>query len=114
MKLISLMLALSLFCGIAKAETAAHEDQVHLAAHLGVSYAINTLVYGACTKAGGMSRTSGLIFAAMTTLAVGALYKMSESASTNKPMDGAEFRTSMFRNALGVGLSAGTVLMFEF
>ena len=109
-----MVLALVLCARYAVAETPAHEDFVHLTAHMGASYAINTFMYGFSRKALHFDRTDALIFSAFTTLFVGAMWKVMEQPDVGSTLNGAEFKTSMLRNALGVGLSAGTVLMFDF
>ena len=111
-----ILIALVLCSGAVYAETPgglSDQDSVHFAAHVGASYAINTFTYGLARKGFHFEKTDSLIFAAFTTLVVGAMWKVLESNSL-QPINGSDFKTSMFRNALGTGLSAGTMIMFDF
>ena len=58
-----------------------HNDDVHLTAHVGASFALDTFFYGFNKKALHMDNTSAKVFAGFTTVLVGALYKASENAS---------------------------------
>lgn len=90
------------------------DDQAHVAAHLGVSYALNTFTYGFATRALHFNRRDALIFSAVSTLMIGAMWEVVEAGPGPNPGFGDNFKRSMLRNALGTGLSAGTVLMFDF
>lgn len=86
-----------------------HEDFVHLTAHVGASYAINTFSYGLWSRAFKCSRTDAVILAAVTTFMIGAIYKGVEFGTTP-----AEVSTAFERNLIGIGLSAGTIFLFSF
>lgn len=107
---------LSIWASPARAEQGGLSDQddVHLAAHIGMSYAINTFTYGIATRAFRFERNDALVFSAASTLIIGAMWKLLESGAATNPNFGQDFKTSMVRNAAGVALSAGTVLMFKF
>lgn len=91
----------------------ADEQGMHNSAHLGVSYAINTFAYGISTRAFHFDRTDALIFSAVITLVGGMAYKVLADADSD-PNFGTSLKQSMLWNSLGVGLSAGTILMFNF
>lgn len=108
-------LIMSIWASPARAEQGlSDQDEVHLAAHIGASYAINTFTYGIATRAFHFERNDALIFSAASTLIIGAMWKILESGASTNPNFGQDFKTSMVRNAAGVALSAGTVLMFKF
>lgn len=80
-------------------------DGTDKAAHLGVSYAINTISYGLVKGAFRLDRTQALVVSAFTTLLVGAVKE-----SMDRDFDAGD----MGHNILGTALSVGTVLVFEF
>ena len=88
------------------------DDTTHFAAHFGVSYAINTMCYGLFRKGAKWDRFDSLLWCGVATLAVGMAYKMAETTADGQLPKNTG--TAMFRNALGVGASAVTVLVFDF
>ena len=85
-----------------------HEDLVHLSAHSGTSFALQTVFYGVNSKWLGINKPSSEVLAMAETLAIGFLYKQSESASPNQT------RTSMEENLVGVAGAIGTHIVFQF
>ena len=110
------ILALFLFSIPARAD---HNELVHFAAHVGTSFAINTVAYGACYKKNLIGlrtiqenqddKVPCIMLAAFTTTMIGFLYKHLETNVTFPDM-----ARSMGYNALGTGLSIGSVFLFEF
>ena len=92
----------------ANARAFTHEDEVHLAAHMGMSYALDTFFYGFNTRVLNLNKTNGEILAAVESLGIGFLYKYGEDA------DSASTEKSMLENTLGVGLSISTHIVFHF
>lgn len=115
------------------------EDLMHFAAHVGASYAINTVSYslvnsimlsgtgcggdGAystdCVSIRQRSRVKSLVVSAIVTLAVGFTYKYlelkkCENAGGQACWSAIGGNTSMLRNTLGVAASAGTIMVFKF
>lgn len=78
------------------------------AAHFGISYAMQTTTYGFARKAFRMEKTDALIFSLFSTvlLTTAAEYM----GGPNSHFDGGDIQA----NILGAGVSAGTVLMFDF
>lgn len=93
-----------------KAESTNHEELVHFSAHFGMSYAINTIAYAGLNKIVGADETTSFIVANALTLAVGALYKISEAHNGRLPRG---FAKSMAQNVIGVGFSNLTILTFN-
>lgn len=83
---------------------------VDKSAHMGTSYILNTTFYGINKKVLKMDTANALLFSAFTTLAIGAIKESIDAIEKNKEYDGGD----MMYNALGVGLSIGTVYIFEF
>ena len=83
-----------------------HAIETDKAAHLGISYALTTFTYGFLHKTVGMPVLASSIFAA-TIVTFGTLCK--EGMSDSK-MD----MDDMKANGIGIGLSIGTVLLFNF
>ena len=81
------------------------------AAHLGVSYALNTAFYGFNKKALHMDRTNALVFAAFYTLALGFTKEMMDAVERGDERFNGQ---DMLFNTIGTGLSIGTCIMFEF
>lgn len=79
---------------VAKAD---HEQDVHAAAHIGMSYLIDDAFSMFYKKAFGMDDLTGEIFAAASTLFVGVLYKAEEGAS------GRDMLRATGLNSIGVG-----------
>lgn len=76
------------------------------AAHFGVSYALQTWMYGFSRKAFRLNKTEALIFSVFTTLTV---------TTAVEYLPGQTFDTGDIKaNALGIGASVGTILMFDF
>ena len=80
---------------------------LHLTAHVGASYAINTVFYGVSTKALGMNKTAAFIVSAAATLAVGTLYKVGEPEVL-------DWRRPMLQNVIGIVGSDATIVLFKF
>jgi hypothetical protein len=81
------------------------------AAHLGISYALNTAFYGFNKKALKMDTKNALLFSAFTTLALGFTKEMMDAVERgDERFDSHDF----FYDVLGTGLSVGTCLVFEF
>lgn len=91
------------------AEEMTHDQLIHFSAHFGMSYAINTIMYGSYSRLLHLDKTDSLILSGITTLLVGFAYKAVETNSTS-----GNFRTSMFQNSVGVGASALTIVIFDF
>ncbi len=85
-----------------------HDDEVHFAAHVGTSFALQTVFYGINSRAFQMSKPWSEVCAAVETLAIGFAYKYEENADSDAT------RTSMAENAIGVGLAIGTHYVFHF
>lgn len=98
------LLILLLLCSQASAN---ENDMLHLTAHVGSSYVINTICYGISTKALGMNKTAAFIVSAAATLAVGALYKFGEPEVL-------DWRRPMLQNVIGVVGSDATIVLFKF
>lgn len=75
------------------------------AAHLGVSYMINTASYGIYRRAFGLNQGDALWMSMATTMLIG----LTKEALDAKP-DGHD----VFANGIGTVLSVGTVLVFDF
>jgi hypothetical protein len=104
----------------------ADSETLHMAAHVGTSFAINTLAYGICRKTHMLSqeeegeaaaakatsdddRIPCLMVSSFTTLLIGFAYKEFETGVTP-----ADFQKSMIFNGLGTGLAIGSVFVFDF
>jgi len=83
-----------------------HDDFVHLTAHAGASFALQTIFYGVNSRAFSLSPPLAEGIALLETLAVGLLYKGSEGDAGNL--------TSFTQNMLGSTLAVGTHLVFKF
>lgn len=76
------------------------------AAHFGVSYAMQTAMYGFSRKGLRLNKNDAFLFSATTVLFTGLVW---EFASPNK-IDGGD----IMHNIYGVGASIGTCLVFDF
>ena len=85
-----------------------HDDEVHFAAHVGTSFALQTVFYGVNSRAFQMSKPWSEVCAAFETLAIGFIYKYEEDADQDA------IRTSSIENAVGVSLAIGTHYVFHF
>lgn len=85
-----------------------HDDLVHLSAHIGTSYMINVVTYGALRKWTDLSPATSVTVSALGTLAIGYLYKWNEKATWE------ETQVSMFRNSIGVAGAVSSILVFHF
>jgi len=109
-----LILILALLTNLCLADD--HEDLVHFSAHFGMSYAINTVVYGSLRSLSynaGKSEDANLrleemVFSAAFTLMVGYTYKYIEGANTSDTL------TAMKYNSIGVGAAALSFEMFRW
>jgi predicted small secreted protein len=94
-----LIIALLLGSFSAKAET----DKV---AHFGVSYALQTGMYGLSKKAFRLKKSDALIFSIFATMLV---------TTAAEYMPGQKFdKRDILANGLGVGAASATILMFDF
>jgi hypothetical protein len=76
------------------------------AAHFGVSYALQTGMYGLSKKAFRLKRDEALIFSIVTSLLV---------TTAVEYMPGNQFDTKdILANGLGIGAASATILMFDF
>src|SRR5437016_5711297 len=85
-----------------------HDDFVHLAAHTGSSFALQTAFYGLNKKILKMNPTVSEVVAFIETMTVGYIYKFSENAGEDDT-----FR-AMSENALGAGLAIGAHITLHF
>lgn len=78
------------------------------AAHFGLSYAMHTTTYGFARKAFRLEKKDALIFSLFSTvlLTTAAEYM----GGPGSKVDGGDIKA----NVLGAGISAGTILMFDF
>lgn len=84
------------------------EQNVHFAAHVGTSFAIQTTAYGFNKKVLNMSKADAEWLAFAETMIIGSIYKVSERAPP-----GDLFRAEG-ENAIGIGLAIGVHYTFEF
>lgn len=75
------------------------------AAHFGMSYAINTGMYGLTKKAFRLNTTESKIFAAFTTIVL-----TTAAEYVDNQFDGGDIKA----NILGVGASTLTITIFDF
>lgn len=85
-----------------------HEDTVHLAAHVGLSYTLQTVFYGFNSKVLHLAPLQAEGLALLETLSIGLTYKLMEGASDT------DINTAMGRNTLGAALAIGTHIVFKF
>lgn len=79
-------------------------------AHFGVSFALNTAMYGFYSKMFGMKKDQAVLFAALTTLTLG----FAKEAGDAVERDGKFDYKDMLANTAGVGSSAGFIFVFDF
>lgn len=97
-----------IFLASASPALADHEDLVHLTAHVGASYALQTVFYGFNNKVLKINKLDSEGLAFLSTMAIGYLYKLSENASSQS------VAVAMSENMLGSFLAIGTHLTFHF
>ena len=85
-----------------------HEEIVHLLSHIGMTYVINTTLYGIYSKGFGMPQNTALMFSSWFTLSIGMSYLMMSHAS-NK-----HIARSMAQNGAGLFLNVLTIKGFDF
>lgn len=85
-----------------------HDDFVHFSAHVGTSYMMNMVTYGALCKWTKVNQSVAIAISALSTMVVGYFYKLNEGATWE------ETRVSMFRNSLGVSGAVGSIVVFKF
>lgn len=109
-----LLIAMALISQIAICDD--HDDLVHFSAHFGMSYAINTMIYGTLRS---LSRNAGrekdldlklqeMIFSGCLTLMIGLAYKATEGAPLY------DMGQSMLWNSMGVGAATISFAVFEW
>ena len=102
MRLLALLMLLS---SPARAD---HDAFVHLTAHVGASYTLQTVFYGINNKIQKFGRVDSEALALLSTMAIGYAYKMSEHAPSK------DVRRAMGQNLLGSALAIGTHIVFKF
>lgn len=103
------LIAIILLASMAAAHAGdSHEALVHLTAHAGASFALQTAFYGANSRWLEMSSPSAQGLAFLETMAIGFAYKLSENA------DSASTTTAMAENLLGSALAVATQVTFKF
>lgn len=86
--------------------TAKAEMETDKAAHFGVSYAIQSGMYGFSKKAFRLKKSEALIFAAFTTALI---------TTAAEYMPGNTFDSKdILANGIGIGAASMTILMFDF
>jgi hypothetical protein len=99
MKKLIIILGIITLCSGAFAET----DKV---AHFGVSYALQTGMYGLSKKAFRLEKNEALLFSIFATMLV---------TTAAEYMPGQKFdKRDILANGLGVGAASATILMFDF
>jgi hypothetical protein len=101
MKKLLLLIAIVLSAESGATET----DKV---AHFGVSYALQTGMYGLSKKAFRLKRDEALVFSIVTTLLVTSAAEY--MGGPNSKVDGKD----ILANGLGIGAASATILMFDF
>lgn len=104
-KLILLLLLLGQGCRPAMA-TDRHTELVQLTAHLGASYAITMVSYGAYTKEAGLAQQDAIFLALLTTIAAGIAYKVVEGGNDYVP--------ATMKNMVGAFGAIGTIKLYEW
>lgn len=102
-RLVTLLL---LFCSQAYGST--HDDFVHLTAHVGASYTLQTIFYGIGSRGLGMTTLGAESFALASTMAIGFAYKLTENAPAS------DVARAMAQNLAGSLLAIGTHITFHF
>lgn len=87
-------------------------DVAHFAEHFGTSYALSAAVYGFAEKGMHCKPEDAFIFAAVTTLMVGVVYKFSELSADPRSSD--SIGRAMLENTLGIAGWGFTAVMFKF
>lgn len=98
--------ALFLLSSLGWADT--HEDLVHATAHIGASYAIQTVLYGVNFQGLGLDKTQSEGLALVEALMIGLAYKALEGAGTEDTL------RALGEDAVGAGLAIGTHVTFRF
>ncbi len=83
------------------------------AAHIGVSFALETLTYGFYSKAFTMPRPQALYFSILTTIVIGLTYKEMELMNTPGKGSG-DLGRSMLQNAIGTGIAVGGICVYQW
>ena len=100
MKRLAIILGITLFC------SGAFAVETDKAAHFGVSYALQTGMYGLSKKAFRLKQDEALVFSIVTTLLV---------TTAVEYMPGNQFDSKdILANGLGIGAASATILMFDF
>lgn len=97
-----LLIVLAFLCSCSYADEYRYS---HDWAHLGTSYALHTVTYGV-VKQLGLSQRTTLAISTLLTFSVTFLYEVKKPYALDVRTIG--------MNALGQGLSAGTILVFDF
>jgi len=90
------------------AHGASHDEVVHLAAHVGASYTLQTVFYGIGSRGLGLTMLGSEGFALAATSAIGLAYKLTENAPAN------DVARSVAQNLVGSLLAIGTHVVFRF
>lgn len=112
MKRLSCIAAL-VFLSTQTTPTRADDADLHFAAHFGMSFAISAVSYGLAERALHAKPAEAFVFAAVTTLMVGATWKVL-SLQPGDRNAGSEFGRSMIENACGVAGLGGSVVLFSW
>lgn len=85
-----------------------HDDVIHLTAHAGASFLLQTGFYGFNKEVFKMGKVESEVLAFASTMAIGYLYKFSENAPAS------DVARAMSENALGAALAVVTHVTFHF
>jgi hypothetical protein len=102
-----------LLCNTTLADPA-HDQLVHDTAHFGASYSLSMFTYGFTHKVLGMTKNESFIFSALSTLAIGFMYKamMASDLPPERGIPG--LGRAMLMNGVGIGAMGVTVAAFDF
>jgi hypothetical protein len=105
----NLLLILGLFLLLnTPAYALSNDELLHLSAHVGASYLLQTSFYGVNNRWLKLNKVDSEVLALATTLAIGLAYKLSEGANADSTS------RAMKQNILGSALAVVTHITFNF
>jgi hypothetical protein len=107
MKYLAFILFVALVLSTNSRAEDAHTELMHITAHAGAGFVINTISYGVYSKGLGLNKTTSTILSIATALTANGVYKRIEGAGMGSAK-------SYLYTGIGAVGSAGTVAVFNW
>jgi hypothetical protein len=110
-RLLVIFLLLSLATGPVRADDA--YESAHTWDHIGISFALQTFLYGFANQALTLDKPDSLVFSAVLTFALGFTYSYMQALNRND-VGGERLCKDVLLNGLGQGLAVGNIRVWSW